>query len=80
MLKKYKKNIEKIINQIMNIENETIIKELEKKVNFFEMKIKNIQQDKSILYELNIFEKRNIAEKYIEKIIYNNGKIEIAFK
>lgn len=80
MVKKYKKNIEKIINQIMNIENETIIKELEKKVNFFEMKIKNIKQDKSILYELNIFEKRNIAEKYIEKIIYNNGKIEIAFK
>ena len=46
----------------------------------------NVKEDEISLFgfldkdELNIFEKRNIAEKYIEKIIYNNGKIEIAFK
>lgn len=79
-IKKCKKDIEKTINLIMQIENKTIIKELEKKVVFLEENLKKIEKEKAFNFELNIFEKRNLIEKYIEKIIWNGKDIEIAFK
>lgn len=76
----YKKEIKKIINCIKKLENEIVIKELEKEVTILQQKIKELEKETNINENINIFEKRNFIDKYIKEIIWNNLDIQIVFK